>query len=324
MTGANDQREISIEMDDYISELEPLIVDKQNLDRVLTEAELTVFKSQLLRVRWPVHRLCPELAYGVSALSQGAEKKVVHMAVLNDILARLHSLHKEGSARIVFRKTDLSRAMVVTIMDASFANEAGKRSQMGLMNIITESTVNEQSTIGNLVEFQSSTIQRVVRSTLAAESASLSTALDRGLYCRLLLECFLYGEPAEYAPDWRHKLKVPGVTVTDAKSLHDHLGKTGSVPEERQVLIDLLAARDLCEDEVVKVRWLPNQFMLADILTKAVRPNLVTEKFLRKGLFCLVPTQKQQDDEDRRLALRRGQRERAKERKAARAGQPLS
>ena len=70
-------------------------------------------------------------------------------------------------------------------------------------------------------------------------------------------------------------LKIPGLVVTDAKSMFDHLSKSGSIPTERQTLIDLLVARDLHEQGAVRLFWLPNKHMLADVLTKAVHPNQV-------------------------------------------------
>ena len=79
----------------------------------------------------------------------------------------------------------------------------------------------------------------------------MSAALDRQLYLRLLLESLLHGEP-EIQGDWRHRLTVPGFLVTDARSLYDHMHKTGSVPTERQTLIDLLIAKDLVEAGAVK------------------------------------------------------------------------
>ena len=63
-------------------------------------------------------------------------------------------------------------------------------------------------------------------------------------------------------------MSIPGAVVTDAASVYDHLHKTGSVPKERQVLIDLLTVRDLVEENVVDLRWIPTAHMLADILTK--------------------------------------------------------
>ena len=63
--------------------------------------------------------------------------------------------------------------------------------------------------------------------------------------------------------------------VTDSKSMFDHLGKSGSVPTERQTLIDMLVARDLHESGTIRLHCLPNRHMLADVLTKAVTPNEV-------------------------------------------------
>ena len=115
--------------------------------------------------------------------------------------------------------------------------------------------------------------------------------------------------------DWRMHLKIPGIVVTDAKSLFDHLGKSGSIPTERQTLIDLLVARDLQENGAVKFHWLPNAHMIADVLTKATPVNDVYQKFRDLGLCSLAPTVQQVDDERRRLTLRQGQRQRAKLRK---------
>ena len=42
---------------------------------------------------------------------------------------------------------------------------------------------------------------------MAAESAGLSTSLDRHLFLRVLIEAILYGEP-DFEEDWRAKLKI--------------------------------------------------------------------------------------------------------------------
>ena len=89
-------------------------------------------------------------------------------------------------------------------------------------------------------------------------------------------------------------------------------------PAEQQTLLDVLVAKDLVEQKRISIRWLPNTHQFADFLTKpeVVTPNLQT--FLRQGILSLVPTQAQADEEAHRLELRRGQRQRAKERKEAR------
>ncbi len=95
-----------------------------------------------------------------------------------------------------------------------------------------------------MVEVQSATISRVVKSTLASESASLSIALDRQLCLRLLVQKLLRGRPP-FDTEWRRKMVVPGILITDAKSLYDHLNTTGKIPKERQTIIDLLVAKKL-------------------------------------------------------------------------------
>ena len=146
------------------------------------------------------------------------------------------------------------------------------KSQAGFLSFLTTGDVTCGEVPCALVEFQSTTISRVVKSTLASESASLSTALDRQLYLRLLVHSLQCGEP-EYEPDWRHRLVVPGVLVTDAKSLYDHLNTTGKIPRERQTMIDLPVARDLVEAKAVRLCWVPTRHMLADILTKMMVPG---------------------------------------------------
>ena len=191
------------------------------------------------------------------------------------------------------------------------------KSQAGFLSFLTSTKILAGPTICSLVEFQSGTISRVVKSTMAAESASLSMAIDRQLYLRLLVESILDGEPETFSHDWRAKLRIPGLCVTDAKSLFDHLGKTGSVPKEKQTLIDLLTARDLVEQKAVWLRWMPNRHMLADMLTKEVKPTGIVEKFLYGGLYSAVPSREEELQEAARMQLRRLQRERRKDRKNA-------
>ena len=211
----------------------------------------------------------------------------------------------------MFRKLDMDNLVVVTSLDASFSKEEGMKSQCGFISVITENKILEQPTLCSIVEYQSTRISRVVKSTMAAESAALSLALDRQLYLRFMLEAVLYGEPP-MGPNWRHELKIPGILVTDARSLHDHINKTGSLPSERQTLIDLLIARDFTEAETLMVRWVPTTNQLADILTKSMKSPPILQKLLRRQLYCLIGDEAEQREESRRADMRKGLRDRRK------------
>ena len=305
-------------MSEYIEKLTKVDIPSGSDDQELNEAQATSFKSALQRVRWATSQVVPELAYSTSALAQGSVKKVLHLRAVNELTDRVQALNRDGQARLIVRPLDIRSIAGLTIMDASFAKEEECKSQMGYFNLVVDKNITEKPVVTNIVEYSSTTISRVVRSTMAAESASLSQAVDRQLYLRWLLESLIYGEPdVTSTSDWRMNLKIPGIVVTDAKSLFDHLNKTGSIPTERRTLIDLLVARDLQENNAIMFKWLPNSHMLADVLTKATRPNDIYIKFRDSGMFSLVPTTEQTEDEEKRLQLRQGQRQRAKARKKA-------
>jgi len=108
---------------------------------------------------------------------------------------------------------------------------------------------------------------------------------------------------------------------TDAKSLYNRLNSTGTVPAERQTLIDLLMARDLVESKDVTTRWVPTSHQLADCLTKLMKLPPVAHRFLHEQKYCLVPREEAQKSEDHLKNLRQGQRQRRKERmKKVKAG----
>jgi hypothetical protein len=242
------------------------------------------FRSKVMKLAWPVRHVMPQLSYCISYLSSKLNQATVDdLRKLNLLIDESKELLSKGEGKITFRKLDLDNLVVVTSLDASFAKEPGMKSQCGFISMITTKNISQQPALCNIVEYSSTRISRVVKSTMAAESASLSLALDRLLYLRLLIEAVLYGEP-ELGPNWRHELKVPGILVTDARSLYDHINKTGSLPSERQTLIDLLIARDLTEAKAITVRWVPTTHQLADIFTKFMRSTPIFSKLIKEQL----------------------------------------
>ena len=73
---------LCIHMDEYIDGLkEASLKIKGESDRPLDAEELAQYRSLLARARWPVNRIAPELAYGVSALAQLNTNKVGEVTV---------------------------------------------------------------------------------------------------------------------------------------------------------------------------------------------------------------------------------------------------
>jgi len=296
--------QVTQDMQEYLEDI-PCV----DMKKPMTRKE---FRSLVMKLAWPVRHVLPQLGYGISYLASMVEdpsdedKKKLHLLV-----KEAKFLNEQGHAKIKYPPVDIQNCIIVTSFDASFAKEAEMKSQSGFLTFVSDQRIKHEPAKCCLIEYQSTKIDRVVKSTMAAESAALSRALDRQLYARLMLEAILHGEP-EFDEGWRHRLKIPGIVVTDAKSLYDHLRTTGSIPNERQTLIDLLIARDLCENGIVEIRWVPTAHQLADVLTKMMRVPETMSKFLRDQEYCLVQTVEAQGKEEHLKQLRQGQRERRK------------
>jgi hypothetical protein len=252
--------EVHFSMKHYVEKLERVPMDKEvmrSVERPLNEAEKTRYRSGVMRAAWPCRLCIPQGLYMCSRLAQGIEVVTVqHLKDLNKLIDFLKTEADEGRAQLRFVAIDLKCPRVITPFDASFAKELGGKSQGGFITMAADDSVLKGLAPVNLIEFSSFRIHRVVRSTMAAESAALCIALDRQLYARVVFEGMLKGEK-KVTLQWKEKMQVPGEVmstsiakeflpgnmVTDARSLYDHLCKTGNLPTERQVLLDLLSAK---------------------------------------------------------------------------------
>jgi hypothetical protein len=317
---------IVMSMKDYVMQMQPINMETMTAERDVTEPERSALLSLVMKAAWPARHCMPQALYGVSRIAQAVKAATTeHVKGMNKHLDFMKAEAQADRAQLRYVKIDLATVRVITPFDASFAGEDGGKSQAGFLNLVTDDRTLSGEALANVVEFGSNKISRVVRSTMAAESAALSLALDRQLYVRMLLEALMYGERAQ-GYRWKENLSIPGMVlaqtrtqafivpgnmVTDAKSLYDHLSRTGNLPTERQVMLDLLAAKELEEANVTKIRWVPSVHQLADALTKNMQSAILT-RFLTTNLYSLVQTGAEAEAELHRASLRREQRQRRK------------
>ena len=295
-------------MKGYVLKIQPMKVEKG--ERPLNQAQTTSFRRLVMQLRWPAQHVLPEKLYCVSELAQEVTRATMkHAALANRLLMEFKVLAEKGMMQIVYRPV-VGKPLVVSFFDASLGKSTSTKAQRGQVHFITTEKVNQTPVPANLVEFKSSRITRVVKSSLAAEGNALSAASDEQLYLRLLCES-LWCSPMEVQSSWKEMLKIPGVVVTDAKALYDHLLKTGHMTAERQTMLDILAAKQLVESSVMAVAWVPTFRQYADGLTKDM-PDELFRKFKTSGLLCLRETPEDAKLEQHRAALRRAQRERRK------------
>ena len=156
---------------------------------------------------------------------------------------------------------------IIAVHDASFSNEAGMKSQQGYMLSAAQKSAFAGEGEVHFLDGRSSTIKRLVRSTLAAESAAASKCFDRAVYLRVIFAEAL-GGPASLSSRWQDLVRdVPILFVSDCRSMVDNIRKTGASTDEKRAAMDLADLR-AGVDAGDLVVWIPTKRMVAARLTK--------------------------------------------------------
>ena len=179
---------------------------------------------------------------------------------------------------------------VLTASDASFAGEPNSRSQQGRIHFLVpaQQLLNPECCEYDvmIVSFSSTTIKRVCRATLQAETYALQNAQEAGDRVRALLaELYGYGTTD---PLWHEASRraIPHVMLSDCRSLVANLNT--EVPlrvQDKRLQIELDAIRQSISDgagrrtaEVYpkggdRVDWVATATQVADCLTKSMKPT---------------------------------------------------
>ena len=177
--------------------------------------------------------------------------------------------------------------------DASFASKKQPESHTGTIIMTTHADIGKNHVCPvDPISWGCKKIQRVVTSTLSAETTSLSTTLDQLSWLRLFWSWIRNPKT-----DWKNatttlnKLpetfatatfkKDPSIAVTDCKSLFDLVTRTAPPScQEFRTQLQARAIKDLLA-EGVRLRWVHTGAQLADALTKIMQCQ-----FLRHTLQC--------------------------------------
>ena len=135
----------------------------------------------------------------------------------------------------------------------------------------------------SLVTWRSGRIQRVVNSTLAAETQSLSKGL--GELCWIMSVFNEMMNPHFRIEDWESEMKKNTVLamapdrvstefkealcIIDAKALYDHLSRESVGPsQDKRTSLEIQVVRQNMNAISGKIRWIPHPHVAMDALTK--------------------------------------------------------
>ena len=279
-------RSFSIDMEKFIGErLDPVSLAKgrkANPKALANDSEIAQLRAVIGALAWAAKEGRPDAAAAAS-LGAGSFPKPTIQDVI-DVNKTVRVIKSNPALSIKVRAIPLENLAWGVVSDASFANAYGGNSQ-GAYGIIAfhEDLQRGTRVPCSLISWKSGRIHKVVNSTLAAETQSLSKGL--GELCWVVS---IFNELTRTKFDlakWEEELqqnKMLAITkdesdselkeclaIVDAKALFDHLSRESVGPsQDKRTSLEIQVVRQLMNSIKGKVRWVPHPQMIVDGLTK--------------------------------------------------------
>ena len=262
---------ITLDQESYVDKIKIPQLSAQRmsaLTETMTEEELTLLRRMVGQINWTVRATRPDLSFDLINLSTKFQKGT--LADLKDARKVLIKLKDVAKVKIPAIK-NLHHAEIWLFSDASFGNlNEGVGSTQGQIIFLVDKDSGKCAPI----EWKSNKIQRVVSSTLAAETLSMTSGLDAAIATRQLLRDLL-----------GKAFKLPIRIIIDNKDCFESVHSTTTVTERRLRREISMVKQALKQKEVEQLIWITGEYQIADILTKkGVNPNNI-KLVLQNGKF---------------------------------------
>ena len=297
-----DDKDVLIDVADNTTRTTYIDIGKnRKVEDKITPGEEKQLRSVVGSLSWLSRQARPDLLYRVSRLQSSV--KGASVAILQDAnkVLKLAIANKDWRLRYRFKNLDFMKLGVLTASDASFAGERDLKSQQGRIHFLApaEQLIDKDNCVYDilLVSYSSTTIKRVCRATLQAETYALQNAQEAGDRIRAVL-AEMYGH-LDGGDNWHDALRmhVPHVMLSDCRSLIDNLNV--EVPgrvQDKRLQIELNALRqsvfaddgrrtiEVYPDGGDRVDWCDTGTQIADCLTKSMKPDFLL-KVLNTGRY---------------------------------------
>ena len=297
-----------------------------------TQGEIAQVRSVVGSLSWVARQCRPELSYSCSKLQSVAPSiDVAQLEETNKIVQEAQANSENG----LFYKAkafDWNDCIIATVTDASWAGETliiddkvfPRKSQMGYVILLADKKLWDADEASVMpICWKSTLIKRTCRSTMQAEThAELGgtecAARLRAAYADLRGLLDIKKWEATSADAIKH------LWLTDCNSLESYLKNPASAGcEDKRLEVDLEGLRQLLwenrdgslkeqleDNQQDKVRWIDTSTMIADPLTKLMKPTRLI-KCLQSGVLFLEPTKEAQMSKLMKKAQRAAKKEKA-------------
>ena len=286
----------------YVSKIEPIHLNANRrtcLTEPVTSEEKHSLRALIGSLQYAATNTRPDLSSRLSYLQSEINRATVQ--TLHDANRVLHEAKRYKDTHIRIQPIPIKDLRFLMFSDASFASAKSPESHTGVIIMATHKDIsnNFQCAVSPL-SWGCKKIQKVVTSTLAAETTSLQTSLDQMSWIRLFWGWLLnpnlnwkqpkkvfQESPAPISSTTYLAQQLPkSVAVTDCKSLYDLVTRTAQPNcQEFRTQLQARAIKDML-DEGVTLRWVHTGAQLADALTKVMQSHFLRHT-LQRGRYQL-------------------------------------
>ena len=293
---------INMSQAEYVKKIEPIRISQQRRlqdTEKVNEEERQALRALIGSLQYASVHTRPDLASRLSFLQSEINQATV--ATLISANQALHEAKRHSEVSITIHPIPVDDLRFLAFSDASFASKKNPDSHTGCIIMSTHKDISSNVTCPvSPLSWGCKKIQRVVTSTLAAETVSLGSVLDQLSWMRLCWAWLLDPKvrwqsptdslralPESYSTaTYRSQCLPESVAATDCKSLFDLVTRTA--PPQCSEFRTQLTARSIKDmlGEGVNLRWVHSGAQLADSLTKIMETSFLRET-LRLGKYRL-------------------------------------
>lgn len=293
---------ITMSQSTYVRNIQPINIEhsrRLQLDESITSSEQQDLRALVGSLQYAAVHTRPDISSRLTYL-----QSLINKACVKDLIEGnkiLHEAKKEHDLKITIQPIRCEDLRFLMFSDASFSSPKIPDSHAGHIILTTHKDIaqNCQCPISP-ISWGCKKIQRVVVSTLAAETMAMTSSLDQLSWLRLYWAWLLNPQcnwqkpeqtlaslPESYASATFRSQHLPeDLAVTDCKSLYDLV--TRAAPPNCQEYRTMLHARSIKEmlQEGVQMRWVHSGAQLADALTKVMEGTFLRAT-IRAGHYKL-------------------------------------
>ena len=266
--------------EEYLRKVKPITLDRgRSPEDYMTPGEVTKFRGLLGSLQWPAVQSQPHLQCSASLLAGQMSAGLVKS--ISDANKLLKFAKENSDVALRYSYLDEPQNLrLVCMFDAAFCVRRDNASQGGyIVMLVPESMFHGKEAEYHVIDWKSSKLPRVARSSLGAEAQAAGQAADSvDFICKFWDHLCFPDKTLEQLLQSASELKP--TLITDAKALYDSYfreGATSSITDKR-VGLEIQVTKERMQKLGGTMKWISSERQFADSLTKEQTRQLLADR----------------------------------------------